>query len=86
MITFSHGVTTVGPIFFKNKTGKITKRISYFRLVKEQSRLGLGLYDRKHSFSQRTLNEWNKLPAECVHSSRFKNRINHYHVREHLIQ
>ena len=34
-------------------------------LVKGQSRLDV----RKYSFSQRTINEWNKLSADCVHSS-----------------
>ena len=34
-------------------------------IVKGQSRL----YVRKYSFSQRTVNEWNKLSADCVHSS-----------------
>ena len=33
--------------------------------MKGQSRL----YVRKYSFSQRTVNEWNKLSADCVHSS-----------------
>ena len=61
------------------KIFKIT-RGHYFTLVKGQSRLDL----RKYSFSQRTVNEWNKLPADCVHSSsvnRFKNRIDNYFVR-----
>ena len=34
-----------------------------------------------YSFSQRTINEWNKLSADCVHSSRinmFNNRIDNY--------
>ena len=38
-------------------------------LVKGQSRLDF----RKYSFSQRTINERNKLPAECVHSSSVNN-------------
>ena len=33
--------------------------------MKGQSRLD----DRKYSFSQRTVNEWDKLTADCVHSS-----------------
>ena len=36
-----------------------------FMLVKGQSRLDV----RQYSFSQRTVNEWNKLPADCVHCS-----------------
>ena len=34
-------------------------------LVKKQSRLDV----RKFSFSQRTINVWNKLSTECVHAS-----------------
>ena len=48
--------------------------------VKGQNRLDF----RKYSFSQRTVNEWNKLSADCVHSSSvnmFKNRIDNYLVR-----
>ena len=66
-------------IFFKIKTGKITRGHD-FTLVKEQNRLDF----RKYSFSQRTVNEWNKLSADCVHSSSgnmFKNRIDNYLVR-----
>ena len=32
------------------------------KLVKDQCRLDI----RKHSFSQRTINEWNKLSTDCV--------------------
>ena len=42
---------------------------------------------RKYSFSPEYLNEWNKLPAGCVHSSSvnmFKNRIDNYLGRIHL--
>ena len=51
-------------IFFKIKTGKITRGHD-FTLVKGQNRLDF----RKYSFSQRTVNEWNKWSADCVHSS-----------------
>ena len=46
-------------------------------LVKEQCRLDM----RKYSFSQRVINEWNKLPNDCVNASSvniFKNRIDRY--------
>ena len=46
-------------------------------LVKEQSRL----YVRKYSFSQRTINKWNKLSTDCVHVSNvniIKNRMDKY--------
>ena len=48
--------------------------------MKGQSRLDV----RKYYFSQRTVNEWNKLSADCVHSSSvimFKNTIDNYPVR-----
>ena len=48
-------------MFFKLKEGKRT-RGHKAALVKEQCRLGM----RKYSFSQRVINEWNKLPYDCV--------------------
>ena len=42
-----------------------------------QSRLDV----RKFSFSQRTINVWNKLSTECVHAisvNMFKNKIDKY--------
>ena len=59
--------------FFEIKESKITRGHN-FTLVKKQSRLDV----RKCSFSQRTINVWNKLSEECVHASSvnmFKNRI-----------
>ena len=50
--------------FLEIKESKIT-RGHKFRLVKKQSRLDV----RKFSFSQRTINVWNKLSTECVHAS-----------------
>ena len=46
--------------------------------MKKQSRLDV----RKFSFSQRTINVWNKLSEECVHASvnMLKNRIDKYLV------
>ena len=49
-------------------------------LVKEQCRLDM----RKYSFSQRVINEWNKLPNYYVNASSvnmFKNRIDRYMIR-----
>ena len=46
-------------------------------LAKKQCRLDI----RKVSFSQRTVNEWNRLPADCVGASSvniFKNKIDIY--------
>ena len=60
--------------FFKIKTGKITRGHDSghdFMVVEGQSRLDL----RKYSFSQRTVNDCNKLPADCVHSSSVKPKM-----------
>ena len=65
--------------FFEIKESKITRGHN-FTLVKKQSRLDV----RKFSFSQRTINVWNKLSAECVHASSvnvFKNRRDKYLVK-----
>ena len=65
--------------FFKINTSKVTRGHD-FTLVEGQNRLDF----RKYSFSQRTVNEWNKLSADCVHSSSvnmFMNRIDNYLVR-----
>ena len=66
-------------MFFKLKEGSRT-RGHKAALVKEQCRLDM----RKYSFSQRVINEWNKLPNYCVNSSSanmFKNRIDRYLIR-----
>ena len=47
------------------------------KLVKDQCILDI----RKYSFSQRIMNEWNKLSTDCVTASSvnmFKNRIDTY--------
>ena len=65
--------------FFEIKESKITTWHN-FTLVKKQSRLDLS----KFSFSQSTINVWNKLSEECVHASSvnmFKNRIDKYLVK-----
>ena len=49
-------------IFFEIKESKITRGHNY-TLVKKQSRFDV----RKYSFSQRTINVWNKLSTDCVH-------------------
>ena len=63
---------------FKIKEMKMTRGHSY-TLVKKENRLDV----RKYSFSQRTINVWNKLSTDCVHASsvnRFNNRIDKYLV------
>ena len=66
-------------IFFKFKEGS---RIRGHKaaLVKEQCTLNT----RKYSFSQRVINEWNKLSSDCVNASivnMFKNRIGRYLIK-----
>ena len=66
-------------MFFKLKESSRT-RGHKAALVKEQCSLDM----RKYSFSQRVINEWNKLPNDCVHASSvnmFKNRIDRYMIR-----
>ena len=65
--------------FFEIKESKIPRGHN-FTLVKKQSRLDV----RKFSFSQRSINVWNKLSTECVRASSvnvFKNRIDKYLVK-----
>ena len=62
-----------------NEEGSRTRRHKA-ALVKEECRLDT----RKYSFSQRVINEWNKLPNDCVNASSvnmFKNRIDRYLIR-----
>ena len=64
---------------FEIKESKITRGHN-FTLVRKQSRLDV----RKFSFSQRTINVWNKLSTECENASGvniFKNRIDKYLVK-----
>ena len=50
---------------YKNIDSNLFFRGHNFTLVKKQSRLDV----RKFSFSQRTINVWNKLSEECLHAS-----------------
>ena len=66
-------------MFFKLKEGSRTREHKA-ALVKEQCRLDM----RKSSFSQKVINEWNKLPNDCVNASivnMFRNRIDRYLIR-----
>ena len=80
MFKILHGYANIDSnIFFEIKKSKITRGHN-FTLVKKQRRLDV----RKFSFSQRTINVWNILSAECVHASSvnvFKNRIDKYLVK-----
>ena len=63
-------------ILFKLKEGSRT-RGHKAALVKEQCMLDM----RKYPFSQRVINEWNKLSNDCVNASsvnKFENRIDRY--------
>ena len=63
-------------IFFSLKKDNRTRRHEV-TLVKDQCRLNI----RKYSFSQRILNEWNKLSTDCVTASSvnmFKNKVHTY--------
>ena len=66
----------ISQMLFKLKEGRRT-RGHKAALVKEQCRLDM----RKNSFSQRVINEWNKLSNDCVNASSvnmFKNKIDKY--------
>ena len=63
-------------VFFSLKKDSRT-RGHEVKLVKDQCRLDI----RKHSFSQRTINEWNKLSTDCVTArsvNMFKNKVDTY--------
>ena len=73
-------------MFFKLKEGRRT-RGHKAALIKEQYRLDI----RKYSFSQRVINEWNKLPNDCVNASSvnmFKNKIYRYliHTDDKIVE
>ena len=81
-------VSVLGPLLFlryindleDDISSKVLKFADETKLVKEQCRLVM----RKYSFSQRVLNEWNKLPNGRVNASSvnmFKNRIDIYLIR-----
>ena len=53
--------------FFKYRTDNGTRGHSW-ALAKERCKLDI----RKYAFSQRTINEWNRLPGECVNATSVK--------------
>ena len=62
------GYENIDRNFFRTRGHEIT-------LVKYHCRLDI----KKYSFSQRTINEWNKLSTDCVNASSmnvFKNKVN----------
>ena len=63
-------------MFFSHKKNSRT-RAHEVKLVKDQCRLDI----RKYSFSQRTVNEWNKLSMDCITASSVnlsKNKLDTY--------
>ena len=66
-------------MFFKYRTDNGTRGHSW-ALAKERCKLDI----RKYAFFQRTINEWNRLPGECVNATSvnmFKNKIDNYFKR-----
>ena len=76
----THGIEGLdSDMFFKFRTDNGTRGHSW-ALAKERCKLDI----RKYAFSQRTINEWNRLPGECVHATSvnmFKNKIDNYFKR-----
>ena len=66
-------------MFFRIKNDSITRGNSLV-LVKIHSRLDI----RKYTFSQRVVNDWNKLPEECINETSVnmsKNKIDQYFLK-----
>ena len=72
-----NGYENIDIIFFFTVKEERRTRVHGVTLAKKQCRLDI----RKFSFSQRTVNEWNRLSADCVGASSvniFKNKIDIY--------
>ena len=70
-------------MFFSLKKDSRT-RGHQVKLVKDHCRLDT----RKHSFSQRTINQWNKLSTDCITASSvnmFKNKVDTYLRRMNIV-
>ena len=68
--------------FFLLKTGNKVRGHNW-ALTKEHFKLDI----RKYAFSQQTVNEWNKLPGECVNATSvnmFKNKLDDCFKRTRL--
>ena len=76
----THGIEGLDSgMLFKYRTDNGTRGHSW-ALAKERCKLDI----RKYAFSQRTINEWNRLPGECVNATSvnmFKNKIDNYFKR-----
>ena len=80
VVKITHGIEGLDSgTFFKYKTDNRTRGHSWAS-AKERCKL----YIRKYAFSQRTLNEWNRLSGERVNATSvnmFKNKIENYFKR-----
>ena len=76
----THGIEGLDSgMCFKYRTDNGTRGHSW-ALAKERCKLDI----RQYAFSQRTINEWNRLPWECVNATSvnmFKNKIDYYFKR-----
>ena len=65
----THGIEGLDSgMFSKYKTDNITQGYSW-ALAKERCKLDI----RKYAFSQRTINQWNRLLGECVNATSVNN-------------
>ena len=77
----THGIEGLDSgMFFKYRTDNRT-RVHSWALAKERCKLDI----RKYVFSQHMMNEWNRLPGECINATSvnnmFKNKIDNYFKR-----
>ena len=70
------GMKILTEIFFSVKEERRTRGHG-ITLAKKQCRLDI----RKFSFSQRTVNEWNKLSADCVGANNVNIKKTNRHIR-----
>ena len=74
----THGIEGLDSgMFFNYRTDNGTRGHSW-ALAKERCKLDI----RKYAFSQRTINEWNRLPGECFNATSvnmFKNKTDNYY-------
>ena len=69
-------------IFFRLKSGNKVRGHNW-ALAKEHFKFDIKTY----AFSQRTVNEWNKLPGDCVNATSvniFKNKLDDYFKKNRL--